>query len=93
MTTLPHLIEELGKPYRAHRFKLEMEADTVEEIIDRLQEYKWKLGNGSLTRNLWGGCSSGGYAEYQHDPDMTPERYHELNDAFLAALRARQEEG
>lgn len=80
-------------PVRRHRIKLDLHADTVDDLIEALGEIQIRLvqhkAGDTLNGLCSGGCSSGFSLEHHEDPTMDSKRY----EAALKLYNAREDAG
>lgn len=80
----------MKKPQRAHHLMLDLGADTEEELLAALKQIALQIQMGKLTTGCCGGYGHGYVYAYRVNPDMTHDRYVELNDLWLDHEKARK---
>lgn len=77
-------------PHRRHRFTLDCEADSIEELCHVLDRISLRLSLGEAGPGGVSGAVASGY-EWSHtvNPEMTHERYVEQLNAWIEANRRR----
>lgn len=78
-------------PKRRFTVTIEAGGDTWQDIAMTLRDLLPHIEeHGPKCDSVGGGVSSGHWVHVVERPEMTPERYHEELDAFLAATRRTQ---
>lgn len=75
-------------PRRAYHAEIRVGADTLPDLAAELRRIADRLDRGPLDALTTGSPSAGGYLHLTHDPDMTHDRYHAANRAWLDERRA-----
>lgn len=68
----------MNKPNRAHTLKLNLQADTEQDLIYAIRQLFIDFREEGLRSGVSGSSSVGYIAEYIHDPEMTHDKYFEL---------------
>lgn len=77
-------------PHRAFTLELKVGADTRADLARALEHLAFEIDREQLTTGCWGTPSDGGTYSLRIDHEMTHERYHAENHAYLAALKDQQ---
>jgi len=77
-----------GKPVRAYRLTLMLEADSIRELADALCGLADRAERGELATGVTGGPSSGCIDELLHDTAQSHEYYHAQLREYLKTRAA-----
>lgn len=75
-------------PRRAFHAEITIGSDTLADLVRELEDLADRVERGHAGDYLSGGVSSGVILRLSHDPEMTSDRYHAANLAWLDARRA-----
>lgn len=83
----------MKQPKRKISLELHINADDWDQVEGQLRNFLFELrSKGRINEQVWGSPSCGGYTEVTIDPEMTHEKYHELNDKYVDFLRSQPRE-
>lgn len=80
-------------PIRAYRLTMQLDADTLSDMVNALMNLSLRADRGELTRGVSGGPDSGYIYELLHDPAQTHETYFSQVREYLAHKKVGQEGG
>ena len=80
-------MSELKRPRRRFCISVAIGADTMQELMDSLEEIRQVIGCQGSKKGQLGGNSRGYIFEVVEDPSMTPEKYREQIKQYLAAMK------
>ena len=66
---------ESTAPIRAYRLTLQLDADTLSDMVGDLTNLSLRADRGELTRGVYGGPDSGCIYELLYNPEQTHETY------------------
>lgn len=77
------MTDAIKAPRRACQLKLEIDADTRDDMVRALRSIAMQIDRDQLSTGSTGGPDWGGGYEYRHDPSITHESYFAAVDAYL----------
>lgn len=84
----------MERPHRAFELDIHIGGDTWDEVIRDLKYLAEHVeDHGPTCSSVCGGPSGNHIVTVTRHPDMTHERYHEQNDAYLASKATQAKTG
>ena len=77
------------KPERRHKLIAVVEADTVQDLADRLENMARDIARGELTQGVSGGGTSGAIYSYKVNPEQTHDAYFKQIEEHLRERDAK----